>query len=152
MGIFKLCVETIARFNDIVTQTTLFDLYAQDYSRTNTFNQLIISNVTLRNASSVRWNVSVPDDELAVQQSYILKFITTPGDHSGSFRILESRIPYPRIDFNYHNLADMLTHKHTDFIKHTVRHLINNTRFERTEHRRKNRNGNRCLYCCFIIG
>ncbi|CZR67991.1 uncharacterized protein PAC_17890 [Phialocephala subalpina] len=71
------------------------------YSRINTFNQLIISmlvtvsfsvevtdpklsgNVNLRNASSVRWNVSVPDDELAVQQNYVLRFLTALGDHSG---------------------------------------------------------------------
>ncbi|CZR64718.1 uncharacterized protein PAC_14617 [Phialocephala subalpina] len=76
-------VESIGGFNTTTTQITLFDLYVQQYSSTNTFSQLIIGNVNLTDAGSVRWNVSIPDNELAIRQNYVLRFLTAPGDHTG---------------------------------------------------------------------
>lgn len=43
----------------------------------------LLGNINLTNAGSVRWNVSVPGDELPIQQNYVLRFLTAPGNHSG---------------------------------------------------------------------
>lgn len=87
-------------WNSTTTDTVLFDLYVTSWDGKSDFTSLIassfstsrkfstvtnrrIGDVNLTNAGSVRWDVSIPQDQLAIDQDWVLRFFAGPGFHTG---------------------------------------------------------------------